>query len=250
MRRDGKPPTGKGVPIEDTWNCNNADVLDSIMIKSFSREKTGYPTQKPLPLLRRIVSASSNEGDLVLDPFCGCATTCHAAETLGRQWIGIDLAEEAARLVVDRLQKESDKQLKSAAAPSFADIEHVAVKGRQNLPVRSDLPKRTAAAELKPRLYKLQNKKCAAPCGDNGEGREFPIDAMDFDHIIARSRGGQDVDENLQLLCRNCNTTKGDKGMDYLRRRILERRSREAMREWREKWHREKDKLDSLRDDN
>ena len=89
---------------------------------------------------------------------------------------------------------------------------------------------------LKPRLYKMQNKRCAGPCGDNGEGRELPIDAMDIDHIIAKSRGGQDADDNLQLLCRNCNTVKGGKGMQHLRRQILERRSREAMREWREKW--------------
>ena len=82
-RRDGSLPTGLGIPIEDTWNCNRADVLDSIMIKSFSREKLGYPTQKPLDLLRRIVRASSNAGDVVLDPFCGCGTTCHAAAELG-----------------------------------------------------------------------------------------------------------------------------------------------------------------------
>ena len=237
VRRDGKPPKGKGVPIEDTWNCSNADVLDSIMIKSFSKEKTGYPTQKPLSLLRRIVSASSNKGELVLDPFCGCATTCHAAETLGRQWIGIDLAEEAARLVVDRLQKESDKQLKS----SFADIEHLVIKGRQNLPTRGDLEKRADVSEFKPKLYKRQGGKCAGPCGDGGEGRAFPIDALEIDHIIARARGGQDEDANLQLLCPNCNTTKGDKGMDYLRRRILERRTRESIQEWREKWRREKE---------
>ena len=90
-RRDGSLPAGLGIPIEDTWNCNRADVLDSIMIKSFSREKLGYPTQKPLDLLRRIVRASSNAGDVVLDPFCGCGTACHAAAELGRDWIGIDV---------------------------------------------------------------------------------------------------------------------------------------------------------------
>ncbi len=89
-RRDGSLPKGSGIPIEDTWNCQRADVLDSIMIKSFSREKLGYPTQKPLDLLRRIIRASSNPGDVVLDPFCGCGTACHAAAELGRDWIGID----------------------------------------------------------------------------------------------------------------------------------------------------------------
>ncbi len=103
VRRDGKPPTGKGFPIEDTWNCSPGDVLDSIMIKSFSREKLGYPTQKNLDLLERIVRASSNPGDLVLDPFCGCGTTMHAAEKLGRRWTGIDISRFSAGLVRERL---------------------------------------------------------------------------------------------------------------------------------------------------
>ena len=60
-------------------------------------ESTGYPTQKPLALYERIIKASSNPGDVVLDPFAGCATTCVAAERLGRQWIGIDLNEPAPR---------------------------------------------------------------------------------------------------------------------------------------------------------
>ena len=212
----------------------------------YSKEKTGYPTQKPLALLERIIKASSNKGDLVLDPFCGCATTCHAAESLGRQWIGIDLAEAAAKLITDRLQKESDKQLK----PSFADIEHIVVKGRTGLPKRTDLPKLPDSGQLKKDIYDEQKKKCAGPCDKDGGGRELPIDLLDIDHIIAKSRGGQDKKNNLQLLCRTCNTTKGGKGMDYLRRRILLRRNREAMREWRREWESKKDKLDSLRDDN
>ena len=67
------------------------------------KESTGWPTQKPLALLNRIIKASSKEGDLVLDPFCGCATTCVAAEHLGRKWIGIDVSPEAHKLVRDRL---------------------------------------------------------------------------------------------------------------------------------------------------
>ena len=59
LRRDGQRPSGKGIPIEDTWNCSSGDVLDSIMIKSFSGEKLGYPTQKPVALLERIIKASS-----------------------------------------------------------------------------------------------------------------------------------------------------------------------------------------------
>ena len=107
VRRDGKRPTGKGFPIEDTWNCHSGDVVNSIMIMSFSQEKTGYPTQKPLALLERIIKASSNENDVVLDPFCGCATTCVAAERLNRKWIGVDISIKAYELVKERLIKES-----------------------------------------------------------------------------------------------------------------------------------------------
>lgn len=107
VRRDGKKPTGKGVPVEDTWNCSSADVLDSIMIKSFSTEKLGYPTQKPLALLERIVRASSSKGDLVLDPFCGCGTTIAAADRLGRHWLGIDISPFAIDLVKNRRMKSA-----------------------------------------------------------------------------------------------------------------------------------------------
>ena len=70
------------------------------------KEYVGYPTQKPLALLDRIIKASSNEGDVVLDAFCGCATTCVAAERLNRKWVGIDISIKAYDLVKDRLKKE------------------------------------------------------------------------------------------------------------------------------------------------
>jgi len=69
-------------------------------------ERTGYPTQKPLALYERIIKASSDRGDLVLDPFCGCATTPVAAERLGRQWVGMDIWDGAHQQVLDRLEKE------------------------------------------------------------------------------------------------------------------------------------------------
>lgn len=95
VRRDGSEPTGQGVPIEDTWNCNPADRLDSIQIMSFSGEKTGFPTQKNRNLLDRIIRASSNEGDIVLDAFVGSGTTAVVAEKLKRRWIAIDSAKYA-----------------------------------------------------------------------------------------------------------------------------------------------------------
>ena len=68
-----------------------------------ARERIGYPTQKPLALLERIIKASSNEGDVVLDPFCGCSTTCIAAERLNRKWVGIDIYRGVHQLVRERL---------------------------------------------------------------------------------------------------------------------------------------------------
>ena len=82
------------------------DVWDFQPIPPHGSERVGYPTQKPLRLYERIVSTTSNDGDVVLDPFAGCATTLVAAEKLGRQWVGIDLWEKSEEVVVDRLQHE------------------------------------------------------------------------------------------------------------------------------------------------
>ncbi len=79
------------------------DVILMPSLNTMDKERTGYPTQKPLALYERIIKASSNEGDMVLDPFCGCATTPVAAERLGRQWVGIDIWDGAYAVVVQRL---------------------------------------------------------------------------------------------------------------------------------------------------
>ncbi|MDD9823335.1 MAG: DNA methyltransferase [Gammaproteobacteria bacterium] len=92
----------RGVPYAQVW---------SIPKVGRSKESTGYPTQKPLALLERIVAASSNKGDWVLDPFCGCVTTCIAAEKLQRHWAGIDVAEESWNQIKRRLKKEVPSEL-------------------------------------------------------------------------------------------------------------------------------------------
>ena len=102
-RRDGEKPTGEGYPMEDTWNCHDLDVMDSIQIMSFSSEKTGYGTQKNENLLQRIIQASSNEGDIVADFFCGSGTTAAVAEKLGRKWIASDLGRFAIHTARKRL---------------------------------------------------------------------------------------------------------------------------------------------------
>jgi hypothetical protein len=85
----------KGVALQNDWS----DISPPAR-----KENLGYGTQKPVALLERIVSASSNEGDLVLDPFCGCGTTVHAAQKLNRRWIGIDVTHLAIHLIQRRLK--------------------------------------------------------------------------------------------------------------------------------------------------
>ena len=79
------------------------DVWDINAVGRTSSERLGYPTQKPIALLERLISASSNRGDLVLDPFCGCGTAVHAAENLGRRWVGVDISAFATGLIRERI---------------------------------------------------------------------------------------------------------------------------------------------------
>jgi len=102
---------GKAKGMVDYWHIP--------ALNNMSKERTGWPTQKPLQLLETIVAASSRKGDLVLDPFCGCATTCIAAEKLGRGWIGIDRAKESWSFVERRLQTEAPTN-RFRGAPHFS----------------------------------------------------------------------------------------------------------------------------------
>lgn len=88
----------RGKPLGDVWT-------DIPPVNAMAKEKVGYPTQKPVALLKRILQMSSNEGDLVLDPFCGCGTTVEAAEQLGRRWIGIDIARKAIEVIEERFAR-------------------------------------------------------------------------------------------------------------------------------------------------
>ena len=89
-----------GVPLDDVWQIDKINNSD--------KERIGYPTQKPLALLEPIIKASSNEGDTVMDPFCGCGTSIHAAQNLGRRWIGIDVCVNACKIIEKRLRSSFD----------------------------------------------------------------------------------------------------------------------------------------------
>ncbi len=106
-RRDGKAPTGKGIPLEDTWNCSELDRLPSIQILSFSHEKVGAPdaTQKPEALLARVLRASSREGDRVLDCFLGTGTSAAVAAKLRRRWVGVERDARICGLAAARLTR-------------------------------------------------------------------------------------------------------------------------------------------------
>ena len=200
------PKRGKGWPMLKRYLAASPgrrvnDVFDDIrMVSNLSHERLGYPTQKPLALLERIIKASSNEGDVVLDPFCGCATTCVAAETLGREWAGIDLSPKAVELVNHRLADQHGV---------FGQI-----VARTDVPRRTDLGSLPAPGTHRMALYGLQGGDCAG-CGEHFRPRHFEVD-----HIIARSKGGTDHAENLQLLCGHCNRVKGDRGMAYLKTKL------------------------------
>ncbi len=178
-----------GVPLDDVWDIpkiNNSDA-----------ERVGYPTQKPLALLERIIKASSNEGDVVLDPFAGCATACVAAEKLHRQWVGIDISEKAVDLVQVRIRQFD----------LFSDFTPVK---------RTDVPKRTDVGKLpnyrthRHVLFGKQEGMCKG-CRSTFHFRNFVVD-----HIVPKIKGGTNHPENLQLLCGACNSVKGSNTHEYL----------------------------------
>ena len=118
----------KGIPALDVWT--------DIKLQTSSNERIGYPTQKPEDLLDRIIAASSNQGDVVMDPFCGCGTAIDVAQRLKRRWIGIDITHLAIDVIVERLAKSGlreDHDYKvdrRFTPPTMPDIETMARKNK------------------------------------------------------------------------------------------------------------------------
>ena len=211
--REGKRPLRKsyaadykGQPIGNLW----VDVPNL----TGGSESTGYPTQKPIDLYRRIILASSNPDDMVLDPFCGCATTLIAAEQERRQWVGIDLWDEALTVVQDRVEKECANLFGGAIAyaetpPLRTDDGAIAApplktkrKGVARTPEPGPVLPREEMLAL---LIERQEGKCA------GCNRKYDDPLIwEIDHITPRSDGGVNHHSNRCLLCPPCNRIKSN----------------------------------------
>src|SRR5436309_5223524 len=116
LRRKSYADELKGMPIQNLWT----DIAE---INSQAQERLGYPTQKPQALLERIIGASSNPGDIVFDPFCGCGTTIHAAQKLNRQWIGLDITYLAINLIKRRLKDAFGEEIEFEEKGAPTDFE-------------------------------------------------------------------------------------------------------------------------------
>ena len=116
----------KGRKLNNLW-------VDVPNLTGTNAERTGYPTQKPLALYERIIKASSNKGDVVLDPFCGCATTPIAAERLGRQWVGMDIWDEAYKQVMERMERDTVLRFDDSSHVTLPQVHYTS-----NPPARTD----------------------------------------------------------------------------------------------------------------
>lgn len=188
------------------------DVILMPSLNTMDQERTGYPTQKPLALYERIIQASSNPGDFVLDPFCGCATTPVAAESLARQWIGMDLWDGCHGIIVDRLNKEKriwrpeDVKLVTVppdrtddAAPAAPYLQQIE-RGKERRPLFSK-------EKMKDILIEQWGALCWG-CGFEPPNRDDRF--FDLDHNLPKAGGGTNDLDNRAILCRPCNGRKSN----------------------------------------
>ena len=195
----------EGTPVNDWWD----DVRPII---NWDAERTGYPTQKPLRLYKRMIQASSNPGDMVLDPFAGCATTAVAAEQLGRQWIGIDIREESGDVIRERLEREVSESMAwndivrtPTEAPERTDGgEPAAPELILVAPTRAG--RRIPIREAREQLIIRDGQRCQG-CGWEPQWPDY----LQVDHRQPKTRNGKDEMDNYVLLCEPCNRKKSNR---------------------------------------
>lgn len=211
-----------GIPLSNVWTDIMQLYGSAGWFPTTQKERIGWPTQKPLALYRRIVEASSNEGDLVLDPFAGCATTCVAAEQAGRAWIGIDLSPKAKGITMDRLKREAgagtfwERQVRLVKVADLPALKNgiTAALASPHLPERTrraiprgykpeDVRRYLAARDAVGMRRRDTNPSCQG-CGFTPPRLEY----MDVDHIVPRKQDGGNTWSNFALLCGPCNRRK------------------------------------------
>ena len=191
----------KGMPLRAVWDIS--------FIAPASKERTGYPTQKPLKLYERIIRASSNEGDVVLDPFAGCATTLVAAERLDRQWVGIDIWDRAHEVVIDRLHDQvglfGDVVYSNAPPERTDDGETSAPFLRVKQRVKEPDGPTWTRAQMYAHLLDQHGTRCMG-CDRAFDDSRY----LELDHNTPRSDGGINHVSNRILLCGPCNRAKSN----------------------------------------
>jgi DNA modification methylase len=175
-----------GVPVSDIWD-------DIQPLSAQAKERLGYPTQKPESLLERIIKASSNEGDVVMDAYCGCGTSVAVAQKLNRQWIGIDITYQAVSLILKRLEDTYknrsgvlDNIINSGIPKDLKSAE--ALANREDDRTRKEFEKWAVLTYSKNRA--VINSKKGADRGIDGQGF-FPLDDKNYGQIIFQVKSGK-----------------------------------------------------------
>ncbi len=185
------------------------DVWNIPTINNMAKERLGYPTQKPIELYERILKASSNEGEIVLDPFAGCATTLVAAEHLQRKWVGIDLWKGAHDLVKERLSDATGLfgsiTFTDTPPERTDDGEAAAPFLRVRERVKEPDGPRWTRAEMYEHLLNQHGPRCMG-CNRTFDDPRY----LELDHNIPRSDGGINHVTNRILLCGPCNKLKSN----------------------------------------
>lgn len=173
----------KGKPLSDVWT-------DIAPINARAAERLGYPTQKPLALMERIISLGSNPGDVVLDPFCGCGTTVDAAQRLGRRWIGIDITYLAIDVIKWRLQTTYGDQVFDSIALAGIPKD---LNGARALFAQSPLDFERWAVSM---IAAEPNEKQVGDKGMDGVAR-FPLDKARNGKLLVSVKGGRTITPSM-----------------------------------------------------